>query len=50
MAMMVIMIVTILVVALLVTAEFGLRGSRRGGDSANALQLAAPRVIARVDR
>jgi len=39
-AMMVIMIVTILVVALLVTAEFGLRGSRRGGDSANALQLA----------
>jgi Tfp pilus assembly protein PilX len=39
-AMMVIMIVTILVVALLVTAELGLRGSRRAGDSANALQLA----------
>src|ERR687892_135126 len=39
-AMMIIMIVTILVAALLVTAEFGLRGSRRAGDSANALQLA----------
>jgi hypothetical protein len=39
-AMMVIMIVTVLVVALLVTAELGLRGTRRAGDSANALQLA----------
>jgi Tfp pilus assembly protein PilX len=39
-AMMVIVIVTMLVVALLATAEFGLRGSRRAGDSANALQLA----------
>jgi hypothetical protein len=40
MAMIVIVIVTGLIVALLATAEFGLRSSRRAGDSANALQLA----------
>jgi Tfp pilus assembly protein PilX len=40
MAMMIVLIVTLLVVALLATAELGLRGSRRAGDSANALQLA----------
>ena len=39
-AMVVIVIASILVVALLATAELGLRGSRRAGDSANALQLA----------
>jgi Tfp pilus assembly protein PilX len=39
-AMMVILVVSILVLALLATAEFGLRSSRRAGDSANALQLA----------
>jgi hypothetical protein len=38
--MIVIVIVTGLIVALLATAEFGLRSSRRAGDSANALQLA----------
>ena len=40
MAMLIIVIVTGLIVALLATAEFGLRSSRRAGDSANALQLA----------
>lgn len=39
-AMTVILVVSILVLALLATAEFGLRSSRRAGDSANALQLA----------
>ncbi len=39
-AMMVIVIVTILVVTMLAAAQIGLRGSRRAGDSANALQLA----------
>src|SRR3954468_11965362 len=37
---MVMMVVTTLVVAVLATAESGLKASRRGGDSANALQLA----------
>jgi hypothetical protein len=40
MAMLVMLIVTGLVVALMATALSGLRGSRRAGDSANALQLA----------
>ena len=40
MALLVMVVVTILVVALLAITEFGLRGARRAGDSANALQLA----------
>jgi hypothetical protein len=40
MAMLVVMVATMLIVALLATTEIGLRGSRRAGDSANALQLA----------
>ena len=39
-AMLVILVATALVMALLVVSEAGLRGSRRAGDSANALQLA----------
>jgi Tfp pilus assembly protein PilX len=38
--MMVMLVVTVLVVGLLATAQSGLKTSRRGGDSANALQLA----------
>jgi hypothetical protein len=38
--MIVMMVVTALVVALLATAESGLKTARRGGDAANALQLA----------
>jgi hypothetical protein len=40
MALLVILVATTLVVALLAVSEAGLRGSRRAGDSANALQLA----------
>src|SRR6266508_2103247 len=40
MALIVIMVATIMVVALLVTTQIGLRSARRSGDSANALQLA----------
>ena len=40
MALLVIMIATTMVVALLVATMAGLRGARRAGDSANALQLA----------
>src|SRR5919201_53922 len=40
MALVVILIATTLVVGLLATVQVGLRGSRRAGDSANALQLA----------
>jgi Tfp pilus assembly protein PilX len=39
-ALIVIVIATVMVVALLVTTQMGLRSSRRAGDSANALQLA----------
>jgi hypothetical protein len=39
-ALLVILVATTLVVTLLVVTEAGLRGSRRAGDSANALQLA----------
>ena len=38
--MMIMLVVTALVVALLATALSGLKLSRRGGDAANALQLA----------
>jgi len=38
--MMVMMVVTTLVIAILATAQSGLQLARRGGDSANALQLA----------
>jgi Tfp pilus assembly protein PilX len=40
MVLLVMVVVTMLVVAVLATTEMGLRGSRRTGDSANALQLA----------
>ncbi len=40
MALLVMLVVTMLVVAVLATTEIGLRGARRAGDSANALQLA----------
>jgi Tfp pilus assembly protein PilX len=40
MAMIVVMVATLLVVAVLATALSGLRGARRSGDSANALELA----------
>jgi Tfp pilus assembly protein PilX len=40
MALIVIVVATIMVVALLVTTQVGLRSARRAGDSANALQLA----------
>ena len=38
--MLVVMVVTLLLFAFIVTVEVGLRGSRRAGDSANALQVA----------
>src|SRR6266542_3520494 len=40
MALIVIVVATVMVVALLVTTQIGLRSARRAGDSANALQLA----------
>src|SRR6266545_3277513 len=40
MALIVIVVATVMVVALLVTKQIGLRSARRAGDSANALQLA----------
>jgi Tfp pilus assembly protein PilX len=40
MVLLVMVVVTMLVVAVLATTQMGLRGSRRAGDSANALQLA----------
>src|SRR6266540_3980340 len=40
MALIVIVVATVMVVALLVTTQIGLRSARRAGDSANTLQLA----------
>jgi hypothetical protein len=40
MVLLVMVVATMLVVAVLATTEIGLRGSRRAGDSANALELA----------